>query len=69
MRNKLDLRTLIADRFGSYEALGDEIGMTKAGVSEVVNGRTSRPTTRYAIAKALGVEVEDVDWPADAAVA
>lgn len=62
MRGKLNLRTLIADRFGTYEALGEEIGMTKQGVSEVVNGRNRRPTTLYAIAKALGKEVEDIDW-------
>lgn len=69
MRNKLDLRTLIADRFGSYEALGAEIGLTKQGVSEYVNGRSARPTTRYAIAKALGVEVGQIDWPITEAAA
>lgn len=69
MRNKLDLRTLIADRFGSYEALGDEIGLTKQGVSEYVNGRSARPTTRYAIAKALGVDVDQINWPTVSAAA
>lgn len=69
MRNKLDLRTLISDRFGSYEALGEEIGLTKQGVSEYVNGRSARPTTRYAIAKALGVEVDQIEWPTETAAA
>ena len=67
MRGKLDLRTLIADRFGTYEKLGEEVGLTKQGVSEVVNGRNCRRTTRYAIAKALGVEVEDIAWTEAAA--
>jgi len=67
MRGKLDLRTLIADRYGTYANLGDEVGLTKQGVSEVVNGRNQRRTTRYAIAAALGVEVEDIAWTEAAA--
>jgi len=62
-RTKLDLRTLIRTKYKTYEELGQEVGLTKSGVSEVVNGRNRRPTTLYAIAAALGHDPDDIDWP------
>jgi transcriptional regulator with XRE-family HTH domain len=64
MRSKLDLRELIERKYGTYEALGREIGITKQAVSNVVNGRATSPTTRYAISAALGVDADLIEWPA-----
>jgi DNA-binding XRE family transcriptional regulator len=60
------IKALVRERGHTYESLGNEIGITPQAVSEIVNGRTSGATARYAIAKALGVEVSDL-WPEVAA--
>ena len=64
MDNKLDLRALIERKYGTYEALGREIGISKQAISNVVNGYTSSRTTQYAIAAALGVDADLINWPA-----
>jgi transcriptional regulator with XRE-family HTH domain len=55
-----EIKVLIHDRGYTYESLAAEIGITAQAVSEIVNGRTKGSTARYAVAKALGVEVTDL---------
>lgn len=61
-----ELKSLIGDRGLTYHELAEEIGVSTQAIAEVVAGRTKGAAIRYAIAKALGVEVADI-WPADAA--
>lgn len=56
------LKDLIRKRFGSYEALGQEIGISAQAVAAIVNGQTRGASARYAVASALGVKVSDL-WP------
>lgn len=63
---KRRLRTVIVERFGGYEGLADEIGISHQAVSDVVNGHTVGATARYAVAAALGCRVSDF-WPAEEA--
>lgn len=56
------IKTLIKELGHTYRSLGDEIGISPQAVSEIVNGRTKGATARYALAKALDREVEDL-WP------
>lgn len=57
------LKALIREKGFTYQTLADEIGLTSGGaIAEIVAGRTCGPTARYAVAKALGVEVKDI-WP------
>lgn len=58
------IKALIKERGHTYQSLGDEIGISPQAVSEIVNGRTRGATARYALAKALGREVEDL-WPGE----
>lgn len=62
------LRGLIRERFGTYEKLGQEIGISAQGVSEIVAGRSKGATGRYAVAAALGVTVAEL-WPEETATA
>lgn len=57
-----ELKTLIRDRGLTYEDLAEEIRVTPQAISEIVNGRTTSSTARYALASALGLEVNDI-WP------
>lgn len=57
-----DIKALLKERGLTYERLGEEIGVSAQAISEVVNGRTTSSTARYAFAKALGLEVDDI-WP------
>lgn len=61
-----ELKSLIRERGLTYQQLADEIGVSVQAISEVVAGRTRGAAIRYAIAKALGVDVEDI-WPAEVA--
>lgn len=63
-----ELKALIRERGFTYQTLADEIGITFQAVGEIVAGRTTSATARYALARALGSRVEDL-WPdsADAA--
>lgn len=54
------IKVLIHARGHTYESLAAEIGITPQAVSEIVNGRTKGSTARYAVAKALGVDVVDL---------
>lgn len=56
------LRGLIRERFGTYEKLAQEIGVTTAAIGEIVAGRSKGATARYAVASALGVTVAEL-WP------
>lgn len=56
------LRGLIRERFGTYEKLGQEIGVSAQAIAEIVAGRSKGATGRYAVAKALGVTVDEL-WP------
>lgn len=56
------LRLLIRKRYGSYRALGQEIGITTQAVYSIVKGHTTSATARYAVAHALGFKVSDL-WP------
>ena len=56
------IKDLIRSRGHTYESLGREIGISAQAVSEIVNGRTTGRTARYALAAALGVTVVDL-WP------
>jgi hypothetical protein len=56
------LRGLIREKFGTYEKLGQEIGISAQGVSEIVAGRSKGATGRYSVAAALGVTVAEL-WP------
>lgn len=58
------IKALIKERGHTYQSLGNEIGISPQAVSEIVNGRTTGATARYALAKALGREVEDL-WPGE----
>lgn len=59
------LKLLIQEKGFTYQTLAEEIGLTTpSAIAEIVAGRTNGPTARYAVAKALGVEVEDI-WPAE----
>lgn len=60
------LRGLIRERFGTYEKLGEEIGISAQGVAEIVAGRSKGATGRYAVASALGVTVAEL-WPEEEA--
>lgn len=62
-----DLKAMIRERGHTYKSLGDEIGVSLQAVAEIVAGRTTGAMQRYALAKALDVEVEDI-WPEDAPV-
>lgn len=56
------IKELIRARGHTYESLGREIGISAQAVSEIVNGRTTGSTARYALAAALGVKVASL-WP------
>lgn len=56
------IKEIIARQGQTYVSLAEEIGITPQAVSEIVNGRTRGRTARYALAKALGLEVRDL-WP------
>lgn len=58
------LKALIREKGFTYETLGKEIGISMQGVEAIVAGRSQGATARYALAAALGVEVEDI-WPAE----
>ena len=58
------IKDLIKEQGYTYESLGDEIGISPQAVSEIVNGRTKGATARYALAKALDHEVEEL-WPGE----
>ncbi|MBI4538840.1 MAG: helix-turn-helix transcriptional regulator [Gemmatimonadetes bacterium] len=60
------IKAIIRKKGQTYVSLAVEIGITPQAVSEIVNGRTKGKTARYALAKALGLEVRDL-WPAEAA--
>ena len=62
-KRRKPIKDLIRDSGRTYSQLGDEIGMTPQGVSNIVNGATQGPTPRYALAKALGREPSEVIWP------
>lgn len=57
------IKALIREKGFTYQTLADEIGITLSGVEAIVSGRSQGATARYSLAKALGVEVEDI-WPA-----
>lgn len=61
-RNNDHIKELIRQSGHTYKSLGSEIGITAQAVSEIVNGRTKGGTARYALARALGVQVSDL-WP------
>lgn len=56
------IKEIIGRKGHTYVSLAEEIGITPQAVSEIVNGRTKGSTARYALAKALGLEVRDL-WP------
>lgn len=56
------LKALIREKGFTYQTLGEEIGISMQGVEAIVSGRSQGATARYSLAKALGVEVEDI-WP------
>lgn len=58
------LKERIRRAYGSYEALGAEIGITAQAVAAIVNGQTRGATARYSVAKALGVSVDEL-WPGE----
>ncbi len=60
--DKEQLRDLITQQYGGYEGLANEIGVSPQAISEVVNGRTVGASSRYSVAKALGLTVADI-WP------
>lgn len=60
--DRKELKALIRERGYTYQTLADEIGVTLQAIAEIVAGRTTGAMQRYALAKALGVEVEDI-WP------
>lgn len=62
MTNKIDLRYLIDRKYGTYQALADEIGVTKQAISNVVNAGGGSATMRYAIAAALGTDPDLIEW-------
>jgi transcriptional regulator with XRE-family HTH domain len=56
------IKRLIKDQGHTYRSLGEVIGMSAQGVSEIVNGRTKSKTSRFALACALGVSLTFL-WP------
>ena len=56
------LKELIRAKGKTQQQLADEIGVTIQAIAEVVAGRSKGAAIRYSIAKALGLEVEDI-WP------
>jgi DNA-binding XRE family transcriptional regulator len=57
-----EIKSLIEARWETQTKLAEEIGVSPAAVGEALSGRSKGAAIRYAIAKALGVEVEDI-WP------
>lgn len=62
------MRRLIKEKFGSYEAFGDECGVSRQYVSRVVNGQDI-PALERAVqfAALLGVSVEEL-FPKESAL-
>lgn len=62
------LKRIIRSEGYTYQTLADEIGITPQAIGSIVHGETKGSTARYAVAKALGYEVEDL-WPEGEGVA
>jgi len=60
--SKQRIREIMQEQRHSYATIGREIGITGQAVSQIVNGHTTSPTSRYAVASVLGSEVEEL-WP------
>lgn len=60
--DRKELKALIREKGYTYQTLADEIGVTLQAIAEIVAGRTTGAMQRYALAKALDLEVEDI-WP------
>jgi DNA-binding XRE family transcriptional regulator len=54
------VKRLIRDRGHTYESLAAEIGVTPQAIYAMVHGNTKGATARYALAKALGLNVADL---------
>lgn len=63
---KYRIRAVLEAQGHTYRSVGEKIGISPQAVSEIVNGRTEGATARYALATALGREVDDF-WPNEAA--
>lgn len=59
------VKDIIQERGLSYGDIAREIGVTPQAVYAIVTGRAVGATGRYAVAKVLGMEVDDL-WPAEA---
>ena len=68
MTSEEKVRHLIAEKYGTHAALAEEIGVSRAAISQIVSGQTTRATARYSVASALGVDVSEI-WPEEPAVA
>lgn len=55
-------KRIIQERGLTYRDIADEIGISPQAVYAIVNNRATGKTGRYAVAKALGLEVADL-WP------
>lgn len=56
------VKEMIRSRGLTYDDLAEVIGITAQAVSEIVDGRTTGATARYALARALGTQVDEL-WP------
>lgn len=62
MDNATLARKAVVERGLTYRDIANEIGITPQAVYAIVQGIATGTTGRYAVAKALGVEVKDL-WP------
>jgi lambda repressor-like predicted transcriptional regulator len=57
-----EIKALVKRRGHTYESLGQEIGVSKQAIHQLVHGLSTGATGRYAFAAALDVRAEDI-WP------
>lgn len=60
MSNVDRIKELLRERDLTYVDVAAEIGVTPQAVYEIVHGKTTSATARYAFAKALGLTVGDI---------
>lgn len=63
MAKRMKLETLIIDRYESQAELAREVGVTRQAINNVVRGSGGSKILRYAIAQALDVEMDRIEWP------
>jgi len=58
-----DLRLLAKAKKMTHREIAERIGVNRVTVTLTLSGRRSSPTTRIAIASAIGVDPFGVRWP------